>query len=158
MWFHKERILKRMVSFGIVWLLIAFALSGCNTTKYVPLEKKVYLENTRRDTLYSRDSIYVYDSVSTSQKNDTIFRDRWHKKFVLKEIYKNKTDSFIKRDSIPVPYPVEKELSKWERVQLKYAVWSFSALCMVLVWLSVKLYRRFKDGKSNCHNKEIGDS
>ncbi len=60
----------------------------------------------------------------------------------------------MKRDSIPVPYPVEKQLSKWEQIQLKYAVWSFGALCMLLVILGYKLYKNIKNGRFHIDNQE----
>ena len=151
---YDERMWSRLVLLVIVGLLAVVCLSGCRSTKYVPLEKVVYRESVRHDTLHKRDSIYIRDSVSTSQKGDTIFLDRWHRETILKEVYRNKTDSFIKRDSIPVPYPVEKELSKWEQFELKYAIWSMGALCMVLVWLGYKLYKWIKNAKLSFHNKQ----
>ena len=126
--------------------------SGCRTTKYVPVEKVAYRESVKHDTLHKRDSIYVYDSVSTYQKGDTVFRDRWHHKIMLKEIYKTRTDSFIKRDSIQAPYPVRKELSKWEKFQLRYAVWSMGALCMIIMYMCYKLYKWIKNAKITHNN------
>ena len=49
------------------------------------------------------------------QKGDTVFhnkvvyRDRYH------NIYKVKTDTIIKRDSVSVPYPIERQLTKNEQ-------------------------------------------
>ena len=62
---------------------------------------------------------------------------------------------FIARsDTIRVPYPVEKQLSKWEQFQLKYAVWSFGALCMMLIVLGYKLYKKIKNGRLSNYNQE----
>ena len=148
---YDERIWSKTVLAILVGLVAAFLLSGCKT-KYVPMEKISYRDVVRHDTLNRHDSIYVHDSIFASRKGDTLFVDRWHKETVLKEIYRNKIDSFIKRDSIPVPYPVEKELSKWERFQLRYAVWSMGALCMVLLYLCFKLYKWIKNGKFKYFN------
>lgn len=120
-------------------LLVAFLLSGCKT-KY--------------DTLHTSDSVFVRDSIFLRQKGDTCFLDRWHEKSIYKNVYKVKVDSFLKRDSIPVPYPVEKQLSKWEQFQLKYAVWSFGALCMLLIVLGYKLYKKIKNGKFHIDHHE----
>lgn len=143
--------ISKMVLLVVSGLLAAFLLTGCRTTRYVPVDKLVYRESVKHDTLHKLDSVYVHDSISTFIKGDTLFRDRWHEKTVLKEIFKNKTDTFIKRDSIPVPYPVEKELSKWEQFQLKYAIWSMGALCAVLLYLCRQLYKKIKNGR-NQHN------
>lgn len=149
----KEELWKwALCVLGVV--VVVSLLSGCNTTRYVPLENVVYRESVRHDTMFKRDSIYVHDSVSTSQKGDTVFRDRWHLETVIKEMYKNKTDTFIKRDSIQVPYPVEKDLSKWEKFQLRYAVWSFGALCVAIVYVCIKSYRRFKNGNRQYINQQ----
>lgn len=134
-------------------LLIAFFLSGCKT-KYVPMEKVVYREVLKHDTLHTSDSVFVHDSVFVRQNGDTRYIDRWHEKTVFKNVYKVKVDSFQKRDSIPVPYPVEKELSKWEQFQLKYAIWSFGALCVLLVVLGYKLYKKIKNGRLSYYNQE----
>lgn len=152
---NDERLWSKLVLAVIIGLLAAFCLSGCRTTKYVPVEKVVYRESVKRDTLHKRDSIYVQDSVATSQKGDTIFRDRWHREIVRREIYRNKVDSFIKRDSIDVPYPVEKELTKWEKFELKYAVWSMGALCMLLVIIGYRTYKWIKNARYN-HNNQKG--
>ena len=134
-------------------LLVAFLLSGCKT-KYVPMEKVICRDVVKHDTLHTSDSVFVRDSVFLRQKGDTCFLDRWHEKTIFKNAYKVMVDSFLKRDSIPVHYPVEKQLSKWEQFQLKYAVWSFGALCMLLIVLGYKLYKKIKNGKFHIDNHE----
>ena len=134
----------QVASFVIVLLLVVF-LSGCRT-KYIPIEKIVYQNAIKHYTLHISDSVFVRDSIYLRQKGDTCYLDRWHEKTVFKNVYMVKVDSFLKRDSIPVPYPVERELSKWEQLQLKYAVWSFGALCMMLVILGYKLYKKITNG------------
>lgn len=127
-------------------LLIAFFLSGCKT-KYIPTEKVVCRDVIKYDTLHTSDSVYLRDSVFLRQQGDTFYLDRWHEKTIFKNVYQVKVDSFMGRDSIPVPYPVERELSKWEQFQLKYAIWSFGALCVLLVALGYKLYKKIKNGR-----------
>ena len=141
------------VAFYVIVLLLVVFLSGCRT-KYIPIEKIVYQTAIKHDTLHTSDSVFVRDSIYLRQKGDTCYLDRWHEKTVFKNVYMVKVDSFLKRDSIPVPYPVEMELSKWEQFQLKYAVWSFGALCMLLVILGYKLYKKIKNGRFHIDNQE----
>ena len=136
----------QLLIYILAMLLVAFLMSGCKTS-YVPMEKFVYRDVVKCDTLHTSDSIFVHDSVSSSQKGDTLFVDRWHKKVVMKTQYKVRVDTFIRRDSIPVPYPVEKQLSKWEQFQLKYAMWSMGAMCALLIILGLIIYRKHKNGK-----------
>ena len=150
-WYDTDLWLLLIYVLGM--LLIAFFLSGCRT-KYIPMEKVVCRDVVKHDTLHTSDSVFVRDSVFLRQKGDTCFLDRWHEKTIFKNVYRVKVDSFIRRDSIPVPYPVEKQLSKWEQFQLKYANWSFGALCVLLVVLGYKLYKKIKNGRFNYINQE----
>jgi disulfide bond formation protein DsbB len=149
-----ERNLSRLAFLVAISLMTISILSGCKTTKYVPVDKVTYRDIIKHDTLHRHDSIYVHDSITTTLKGDTVFRDRWHRETILKETYKTKIDSFTKVDSIPIPYPIEKELTKWQQFQLKYAVWSMGAMCALLVVLGVIIYRRIKNGKSNNSNNK----
>ena len=143
----------QVAAYVISLLIAVFLLSGCKT-KYIPIEKIVYQNSIKHDTLHTSDSVLVRDSIYLRQKGDTCYLDRWHEKTVFKNVYIVKVDSFLKRDSIPVPYPVEKELSKWEQFQLKYAVWSFGALCMLLIISGYKLYKKIKNGRFHIDNQE----
>lgn len=144
-WYNEE--LWKWALGGLVVVVALSLLTGCKTTKYVPLEKVVYRESVRHDTLHTTDSVWVHDSVNVFVKGDTVYKDRLRKEKVLQRVYQTKVGTCIRRDSVPVPYPVEKELSKWEQFELKYAVWSMGALCVMLVYLLYKLYKRFKNGK-----------
>lgn len=113
-------------------------------------------EKTLIDSILKRDSIYIKDSVIIRQVGDTVYTDRWHWEY-LYNFFSMRNVDLQNRDSgnfqyisvcdtIRIPYPVEKELSKWEKFQLKYAKWSMGALCMILVMLGYKLYKRIKNG------------
>lgn len=156
-------------------LLVAFLLSGCKSSFHTmkpevsSAETDSFTSETKQnvlrwDSIIKRDSTYVRDSVATRKEGDTIFVERWHWEYIydffkLKNMnLENKQDMdfrFIARsDTIRVPYPVEKQLSKWEQFQLKYAVWSFGALCMLLIVLGYKLYKKIKNGKFHIDNHE----
>lgn len=126
-------------------IIFVFLFVGCKTIKYVPVEKTVYREKVKLDTLHTTDSVWLHDSVTVFMKGDTVWKDKSHKEIIKQTIYKTKTDTSVVIDSIPVPYAVEKELTAWEQFQLKYAVWSFGALCMVLLYFGYKLYKRIRN-------------
>lgn len=95
--------------------VILLSFTGCKTKEYikVPSVRTEYVYRT--DTFAKLDSIYMKDSVYVFQKGDTVFHnkvvywDRYH------NIYKAKTDTIIKTDSVAVPYPVERQLTKNEQ-------------------------------------------
>ena len=53
--------------------------------------------------------------------------------------------SSVKSDSVPVPYPVERELSRWERVKVDYGGFALglvgSVLAVAVAWLAKKFRR-----------------
>ena len=125
-------------------VIIVFAglvLGGCKT-KYVSVPEIHTEYITRVDTTVRRDSVYLKDSVYVERKGDTmyinktVYRDRFH------HIYKVKTDTIVKRDSVNVAYPVEKEMSRSERLFVAMGKF-FAALVIALLFvIGVKLYKR----------------
>ena len=98
-------------------LMLSFVLGGCFCscrTQYIPIESVKTEYNVRDSIRY--DSIYQHDSVYLTVKGDTVYQYKY--KYLYKYQYVNKTDTLIKTDSIQVPYPVEKQLSKWQQFKL----------------------------------------
>ena len=117
-------------AYVILTILLASAICSCRTVKYVPVE------TVRTDTVYSNysrmDSIFVRDSVSINQKGDTVTEYRY--KYVYK--YKDRIDTLYisSRDTVSVPYPVEKELTAWQQTKVNYGGW---AMVIVFVFILV---------------------
>ena len=131
--------------FWLIWSFIMFGaavlvLSSCTTTKYVPVIE--HHTDTLIQTNIQRDSIYVHDSISVTQKGDTISIDRWHTKYIEKQVHD--TTYVSKTDTIPLPYPVEKEvpaeLTWWHQTRLHIAD---IVLWMLLLLAVVYALRRF---------------
>ena len=122
-------------------VLAGLALGSCKT-KYVGVPEIHTEYITRVDTTVRKDSVYLKDSVYVERKGDTLYvnktlyRDRYH------DIYKVKTDTIVKRDSMNVAYPVEKEMSRSERLFVAMGKF-FAALVIALLFvIGVKLYKR----------------
>lgn len=118
----------------MVIIVVAMLLTGCTTTKYVPVETIKTETNEvvkwRTDTVIESNDRFVY------VKGDTVImtQTRWRDK--IKNVYD--TIKIERVDSISVPYPVEKQLSKWERTKVDWGGWAIFALAAViatLVWL-----------------------
>lgn len=127
----------------MVGLALCALFGSCTTTKYVPVIE--YHTDTVRISHNTRDSIYVHDSTYIKEKGDTVLIERWHT--LYKE--KNTTDTtYISRtDSVPVPYPVikevEKQLSRRDHMIMCIGVFAIiGALCW-FVWWAAKVLRRF---------------
>ncbi len=118
---------------GMVVLLLLAMLASCKTTRYVsvPEYHKEYINRT--DTFLRSDTLFRLDSVVIRQQGDTtvIEKVRWQNRFV--NVYKMKTDTIMKSDSIRVPYPVEKKLSKWQQLRLDFGGWAMLVLGLLVV-------------------------
>ena len=126
---------------AILVILAGLVLGGCKT-KYVSVPEVHTEYITRVDTTVRKDSVYLKDSVYVERKGDTLYvnktlyRDRYH------NIYKVKKDTVVKRDSVNVAYPVEKEMGRGERIFVALGkVFSVLLLAMLFV-IGVKLYKR----------------
>ena len=127
---------KLALKFEAVLISICLALAAlwflcsCTTTKVVTVEK------VRTDTTYitkqQRDSIWLHDSIHVTERGDTIRIERWHTKYIEREVHD--TVYRAKVDSIPVPYEVIKEVprkSTWfERIMFCTGI--VSILCLIL--------------------------
>ena len=121
-----------------VLLMIALWLTSCTTTRVVTVEK------VKTDTTYitkqQRDSIWLHDSIHVTERGDTIRIERWHTKYVEREVHD--TLYRAKTDSIPVPYEVIKEVprkSTWfERIMFCTGI--IAILCLIL-FVAKKLER-----------------
>ena len=132
-----------LATFLIVSVML---LTSCMTTKVVEVEK------VRTDTTYitkwQRDSVWLHDSIMVTEKGDTIRIERWHTKYVEKQVHD--TTYVATHDTIPQPYPVEtvkvveKELNWWQRLRLWLGNMVLLALLGVIGYYGVKLWRVYK--------------
>ena len=102
----------------IVLLVSAICFSSCRT-QYVPVEK-IKTEYRYIDRL-QHDSVYLKDSVRYYTRGDTVFADKYL--YLYKYLFINKVDSFTKTDSIQVPYPVERKLTRWQSIKMELGGW-----------------------------------
>ena len=131
-------LVASIVTFVIVSVLL---LTSCTTTKVVEVEK------VRTDTTYitkwQRDSVWLHDSIRVREKGDSVWVERWHTKFVEREVHDTLYQA--KTDSIPVPYETIKEvpapLSWWQRVRLWLGNIVLLALLAVAVYYGYRFYK-----------------
>ena len=85
---------------------------SCKTKEYVTVP--VHHTDTIRVVQHHRDSIYLHDSTFVREyiQGDTvrIITERWHTKY--RDRLKTDTLYRSRTDSVPVPYPVVKEVKK----------------------------------------------
>ena len=116
--------MRRLV-YIIILLMLAICFVSCRT-QYIPVESVRTEYKTRDSTRY--DSIYQRDSIYTLIKGDTVYLYRY--KYLYRYLTTNRTDTILKHDSIPIPYPVEKQLSRWQTIKMELGGWAFGIIIL----------------------------
>lgn len=117
----------------MIIILSLVLLTGCRTVKYVPME------TVRTDTVYQkqveRDSIMLHDSVYIREwmRGDTVYVDRTRWRTEYRDRYLCDTVYESSTDSVAVPYPVEKELTKWQHFCLDYGKMTTGATVLLVI-------------------------
>ena len=78
------RAVAIIVAFIIAMIVCSF-FTSCKSVEYVPVIE--HHTDTLIKTNVQRDSVYVHDSVTVTQKGDTVLMDRWHTKYVEREVH-----------------------------------------------------------------------
>ena len=154
---RNRNLLGIAITFTVAYLALLL-ISGCKT-KYVsvPEYHKEYISRTdsffRTDTIREKEWMTIKE-VDSTQLAELGIQLRNIKTAYLIERNRNrernnvttsiKTDTIFKADSVSVPYPVERKLSRWERVKMDYGGMAiggtFVAVCFIVAWLA----RRFR--------------
>lgn len=139
-WEQSRTNLKGCGAMCAVVVLLILLLCSCRSTRYVPVE------TVRTDTLYQkvvqRDSIHIHDSVTIREKGDTVmidhWRTQWRDRLQRDTIYRSRTDS------VQVPYPVEKKLTRWQQVCIDYGKLTMGATVILVIFIIVWIVRRLR--------------
>lgn len=121
----------------IILLTIAICLTSCRSIKSVPVET-VKTEYKTRDSIRF-DSIYEHDSIFLIVKGDTVYKEKYRYKYRYLTI--NKTDTVMMTDSVQIPYPVEKQLTRWQQMKIELGGWAVGVIAILSIVLIIKLFR-----------------
>ena len=142
------------ILFVLSWLL---CLVGCRTVRYVPVPEYHTLYKTRVDTVYRWDSVrdvqwMTVREVDSTQLAALGIQIKGQKNALLIERNKllqkisnektHKVDTIMQRDSIPVPYPVEKPLTKWQRWKMDLGGWAMGVAAILVILVIIKVTKR----------------
>ena len=145
---NKEGMSIASILAGIILGIIACALitlfSSCTTTKYVPVIE--HHTDTLIQTKVQKDSVFMHDSVEVRIAGDTVTIDRWHTKYISKEVHDTTYQS--KTDSVPVPYPVEvvkevpAELTWWQQARIHVGGVVILLALIILIIYIIRIFRK----------------
>ena len=131
--------MSKKTFFIMAVLLLAF--TGCTTTRYVPVEH--HTTDTLIQTKVQKDSVWLHDSIHVSEKGDTIRIEKWHTKYVEREVHDTLYQSV--RDSIPIPYEVVKDVpAKLTTPQVALIVIGMLTVIGLILYFVYWIKRKFK--------------
>lgn len=120
----------------ITLIFLATILYSCKSIQYVPVETikrdTTYISQIKIDSIYHRDSIYV------ERKGDTVYLSKY--KYLYKYIEKHDTLWREKVDTIQVAYPVEAQLTKWQKIKINVGEYLIAAIVLIVIWLCAKYF------------------
>lgn len=138
-----DKLTKDFMKLEAVLVLILVALicllfASCTKTEYITVEK--VRNDTTVITKHQRDSVWLHDSTFVKVAGDTVLIERWH------TVWKNHTahDTVYKSrvDSVPVPYPVVKEVERKRSTTEKGLIGvGILSLMALIVFVAFKLKR-----------------
>lgn len=112
-------------------------LTGCKSVQFVPVETvktdSFYIDRFQRDSIYQRDSVFV----NRWTAGDTVYQDKVVWKYVYRDKVKYDTVAILRSDTVRVPFPVDRELSKWEQVKLDVGGWTICAFIIIILLVVV---------------------
>ena len=126
------RELARIITF----IFLATILYSCKSIQYVPVETMkrdtTYLSQTKIDSIYRRDSIYV------ERKGDTVYLSKY--KYLYRYIEKHDTLWREKVDTIQIAHPVEAQLTKWQKIKINIDEYLKTTIILIIIGLCAKYF------------------
>lgn len=97
----------------LVIIAICLLLQACKSVQYVPVEtvRTEYIDRVKQ----VHDTMHTIEKETTYINGDTVLITKYIDR--IKVLHQTDTCIIEKTDTIQVPYPVERKLSKWEQVK-----------------------------------------
>ncbi|WP_289739360.1 hypothetical protein [Paramuribaculum intestinale] len=137
---YQPGVCTALLAAVLMLLAVAVMLSGCSPTKYVPVEtvrteyRDREVEKIVADTVHDTRFVWV--------KGDTLvdIRETEH----IRRVEIHDTCYIERTDTIRIPYPVEKHLTKWEQAKQDFGGFALGGVAIVICAVVVWLVRKFR--------------
>ena len=134
-----------LIAYIVITLMAVIMICSCSRSVYVPVETVRHHTDTLRLSALRVDSVFMHDSVAVMMRGDTVYitkyRDRLRYRNHVDTVYKATVDTA----RISVPYPVERQLSRWEQAKMDFGGMAIGgigiAVFIAVIWL-IKKFRK----------------
>lgn len=128
----------KMMSRLLIAILAGLSLLGCKPYRVAQRETVI------KDSLYivqrMIDRVLIRDSVYERHVHDTVYK--YKERETVRYLSLRDTLYIEKRDSVSVPYPVERQLTKWEAARMRLGDISLAVFIAGLLYVVVWLIKR----------------
>ena len=121
---------------ALLWVWLVVMLSSCSP-------KVIYVPEVHTDSIYitkhQKDSVWLHDSILVTEKGDTIRVEKWHTKYIERQVHD--TCFVTKTDSVAVPYPVKEKLTIKDKFHIYLQCMGIVfgiLLVFIVIWLVTK--------------------
>ena len=140
------------VSRILIIIVTASAIASCRSVRYVPVESNSYVKDSINliDSIAihyetrTKDSVRIKDStVIVQDKDGNIIKEKYYRETeryrTLENDYNKLKQKYEKlkaekADTIQVPYPVERELTPWQRVKMEAGGCAMAAVLALVLF------------------------
>lgn len=121
----------------LVIIAICLLLQACKSVQYVPVEtvKTEYIDRVKQ----VHDTMHTIEKETTYINGDTVLITKYVDR--VKVLHQTDTCIIEKTDTVQVPYPVERKLSKWE--QVKDSLGSIAMMLTITAIIGALIYAIF---------------
>lgn len=116
--------------------ILIVLLPSCRSIKYIPVGSTATEYKTREITRY--DSILQRDSIFMLVKGDTVYKTDIKYRYRYMTVHRR--DTILKTDSVLTPYPVEKQLTRWQSIKIEFGGWVFGIIIALAVVLGLRFF------------------
>ena len=143
----EEKIYKRFFWAFVLTMGVALFMVSCKT-EYIPVETSHTEHHWHTDSIIQKDSV-VKESMTTVMQLDSAAMAKygiqlknaerawlvksWELERQIEQLQKMSAFRDIVRDTIQVPYPVEKKLSKWQQTKVDWGGWALLGVLVVII-------------------------
>lgn len=123
----------------LVIIVVCLLLQACKSVQYVPVEtvKTEYIDRVKQ----VHDTMHTIEKETTYINGDTVLITKYVDR--VKVLHQTDTCIIEKTDTVQVPYPVERKLSKWEEVKNNITkILTIAAVTIILLLVFIYRYRR----------------
>ena len=119
-------------------LLLSFqALPGCSPKIIEKVKTEyVYQDVHHRDTLITRDSIYIREWL----KGDTVYIEKYKDRYVFRDRWRDSVSIREVHDTTTVEKKVERELTAGQKMKINSFWWLLAGLILSLLWIFRKYW------------------